>query len=97
MDIKSIKDKVADILIRYEFTRNNDIDLIGFVYMEHYGIERDEPISQVFKKIKEGYLPCFESIRRCRQKLQEDEKYQGNVKTIRHQKENEIKEQIRFF
>lgn len=49
-------------------TRADDRKLIEILYDEFYGVW-DEPFYMVLKR-KE--LPSFESIRRCRQKIQEE-------------------------
>jgi len=89
IELKTVADKVEHILERYPFTRDCDIDLIGVVYVKCYGISRDEPLKEVLNKIKNGYLPAFESIRRSRQKIQESGKYPASEKIAKLRAKNE--------
>lgn len=65
---------VEDTLVSYPETRSSDDLLIVHVYRDYYGI-RAENFINVMVKRKAMKLPSFETIRRCRQKLQEKHEF----------------------
>ena len=66
--LDTIQEQVAYLLKNYPKTRDNDKKLIGGVYQMFYGVDTyNESFAEV---IENTDLPSFESIRRCRQKLQ---------------------------
>ena len=67
--LKTIQGKVEYCLKKYPVCRDDDRILIGTVYSLFYDIE---PKTITLKEILlRTDLPSFETIRRCRQKLQE--------------------------
>ena len=59
-------------------TRSDDRLLIYTIYRDHYGIVNDKWMNVIFNR----ELPNFESIRRCRQKVQQEcEELRGNKET----------------
>ena len=67
--LKTIQGKVEYCLEKYPVCRDDDRILIGTVYSLFYDIE---PKTITLKEILlRTDLPSFETIRRCRQKLQE--------------------------
>ena len=78
-ELKTIQQKVEDILRQYPGTRNDDRELIQVYYGKYEGIDYYTPFGAVIKNKK---LPSFESIRRCRQKVQElNEDLRGDKQT----------------
>ena len=72
----TIHKMVENVLRQYPGTRDNDRELIQTLYGLYYEIDYYKPWGAV---IKDKRLPSFESIRRCRQKLQEqDESLRGS-------------------
>lgn len=71
MNILTIHQMVEKILKDYPGTREDDRELIKTLYGKYYGIDYYQPWGSV---IKNKNLPSFESIRRCRQKIQEKDK-----------------------
>ena len=67
-DLKRMQDKVEWCLEKYPKTRENDRVLIGTVYTRFYGVDIMTPLRDI---LLDDELPSFESIRRCRQKVQE--------------------------
>ena len=59
---------VEDILLRFPKTRDNDKILVGGIYAIYYGVDVNESFKDI---IMREDLPNFETIRRCRQKAQE--------------------------
>jgi hypothetical protein len=79
MELKTIQQKVEEILKQYPGTRDDDRELIKTLYGKYYGVDYYKPWGAV---IKDKNLPSFESIRRCRQKLQEqNEDLRGSKKS----------------
>lgn len=77
--LKTIQQMVEDILRQYPGTRSDDRELIQTLYGKYYGVDYYKPFGAV---IRDKNLPSFESIRRCRQKLQEhNEDLRGNKKS----------------
>lgn len=77
--LKTIQQMVEDILRQYPGTRSDDRELIQTLYGKYYGVDYYKPFGAV---IRDRSLPSFESIRRCRQKLQEhNEDLRGNKKS----------------
>ena len=72
----TIQQMVENILRQYPGTRDNDRELISTLYGKYYSIDFYKPWGAV---IRDKSLPSFESIRRCRQRLQEkDETLRGS-------------------
>ena len=64
--LNKIRDMVWHCLTLYPETRSSDRELILHLYTDFYGV-----FSQPFFKVLDRTdLPSFESIRRCRQKIQ---------------------------
>lgn len=70
--LNSLKPIVTQYLKTYPILRDDDWLLIGKVYKEVYGIGYDMGFLEVMKRHKDLQLPSFESIRRTRQKVQEE-------------------------
>ncbi len=76
--LKTIHQMVEEILRDYPGARDDDRELIKALYGKYYGIDYYKPWGSV---IKNKSLPSFESIRRCRQKIQEhNEDLRGSKK-----------------
>ena len=67
-ELKRMMDKVEWCLEKYPKTREDDRILIGVVYTRFYGVDIMTPLRDI---LLDEELPSFESIRRCRQKVQE--------------------------
>ena len=70
--LKKIKPQVEFLLTKYPKLRDDDFLLVGMVYHTYYGVGYDEGFLYVMKNHKELGLPSFETIRRTRQKVQEE-------------------------
>ena len=87
-DLKTLTRKVWYILERYPEARSSDRKLIELLYNKFYGMW-DQPLYIV---LRNGDLPSFESIRRCRQKIQEeneDMRAESPVEDVRIAKQEE--------
>ena len=71
--IKKLEEKVKNILIKFPETRDNDQQLVSFVWWHHLGTERVKKMSgwDLLTILSRKELPNIVSIWRCRQKLQE--------------------------
>jgi len=70
--LNTMKGKVTYLLENYPILRDNDNLLIGMVYKEYYGITYADSFLDIMKHHDERHLPNFETIRRVRQKVQEE-------------------------
>lgn len=66
--LKRMQDKVEWALNKYPQTRDNDRLLICVIYARFYGADLTAPFKAT---MLDHNLPNFETIRRCRQKAQE--------------------------
>lgn len=71
--MRNVEDKVRDVLEKFPETRSDDYLLVGFTWAIHYGIDPSKSIAEVFRHHEKYKLPGWDSIRRCRQKIQERE------------------------
>ena len=96
MEIKTVKEQVENVLSRYSRARSQDEYLFSVVHEEFYGVSRRAEYSWVLDQIMYGFIPSFESIRRCRQKIQESGKYPATeaVKNKRKKRTKVIREQL---
>lgn len=70
--LNKMKEKVTYLLEQYPKLRDDDFLLIGAVYHQFYGVEYNDSFLVIMKEHEELHLPSFESIRRTRQKVQEE-------------------------
>lgn len=70
--LKQMKDKVAFLLKEYPRLRDDDFMLVAMVYKTYYGVGYEDGFLYVMKHHEEMGLPSFETIRRTRQKVQEE-------------------------
>ena len=69
-EFKQVKNVVKTILTEYTQTRNSD-NLLYLIVIETIGKGNiEKPISEILLNLEELGLPCFETVRRTRQKLQ---------------------------
>ena len=96
--LKDKKDQVEYILKNYPQTRSDDFLLILYVYGVFYGITKADSFSDIMRNHNTRKLPSFETIRRCRQKVTENNPdLRGDRKTeqARYQKQVEYMELAR--
>ena len=93
--LKRMQDKVEYLLAQYPATRDDDRKLIGAVYTVFYGVDVNAPFKDILLNDK---LPNFETIRRCRQKVQqenEDLRADDPVEEVRIAKQEDFLEYAR--
>lgn len=76
--LNNVTQMVWWLLENYPETRSSDRRLIELLYDEFYGVW-DMPFYEV---IRNRQLPSFETIRRCRQKVQEEREDLRAVKEV---------------
>lgn len=93
--IKTVRDKVEDLLFRHEPLRDNDM-LLWFAYLnEEKGLRQmlGEAGYQILKQmVLDEDTPKFESISRARRAIQETGKYQGKFRLERMKEQEAVKE-----
>lgn len=87
--LRTLTQKVWFCLDKYPETRADDRDLIKTLYDEFYGV-CNEPFYMVLNRKD---LPSFESIRRCRQKIQEENE---DLRADKETEDKRLKVQIDF-
>ena len=70
--LNQMKSNVKHLLEKHPCLRDDDFLLIGMVYHTYYGIGYENGFLDVMRNHKELGLPSFETIRRTRQKVQEE-------------------------
>ena len=86
---KTMHNKVMEVLMDTPRARSSDRLLISEIYKRYYGI-CNEPFHVVMSM---SDLPSFETIRRCRQKIQEENEELRAVKPV---EEARINKQLDF-
>lgn len=95
----NLTEKIKNILNKYPKTRDSDIEL----YARYLKIELPEEFStllviNMLKLIKVGKIYSFDSISRCRRKLQEENKeLRGNFYEEKQELANQIKKGKELF
>lgn len=69
-ELGTVKEQVIEVLAKYPKTRADDFLLYAAVYMEYYGVNGNDSFVSVMRNHTAYGLPGFDSIRRCRQKVQ---------------------------
>lgn len=94
-DLKKVKDKVAWILNKYPNTRDSD-KLLWIAYLVTYHDLRNQIGDEAYNKMKSIIMDkntaSMESVRRVRQKLQEDGLYLGENRKQRLDEADEVRE-----
>lgn len=81
-DLYKLEDVVKDVLTRFEETRSDDFKLIYAVYRElNFVHTTRELFYEIMMNHKEYKLPHFESVTRCRRKVQNKYPELANEKT----------------
>lgn len=70
-DLKTIENRVRDILLSSKEARDDDM-ILYLLYCNRFGEVRvgELPFEMVMNNYKVFHIPCFESVRRTRQKIQ---------------------------
>jgi hypothetical protein len=96
--IASIKDNIKIFLSKYESMRDNDNELIAYYYykiMQTNGKDKDYSAMNFLGDYSKGMYPSAESIKRCRQKIQEQNTdLRGKNYKNRHELEQDFRTKI---
>jgi|TARA_R100001530_G_scaffold135220_2_gene111904 hypothetical protein len=104
--IKGTKKIVTKMLTEHPELRDNDNKLLANIYWQRvadllmYEVSEEEMsgIKKFLGYLSKGSLPNFESIRRCRQKIQEEEpELRGHLWDKRHEVSLEVKEELKLW
>lgn len=89
-ELATVKDIVFDLLTKQEETRNSDMVLYVKVCAKVNKDALSKPFWHVMMHLKDYNLPNFETVRRARQKIQEDNpELAGNPDVEAHRIVNE--------
>lgn len=91
-NLYKISDMVWQTLMVHPETRSSDRELILNVYADFYGIF-SEPFYKVMDRTD---LPSFESIRRCRQRIQAEDEELRAVPEVEETRINNQEEWLKF-
>lgn len=96
-DLKSLSLKVEKTLEEYKTARNSDAQLIKWLFLVHFNVDPQEPFDKVMYRIIQGELPPFESITRCRRKIQEAGRNKAceSVQAERADLEEDVRDQMK--
>lgn len=93
-ELRTTKDKVESILENHPSTRDND-KFLWLAYMnKHHDLRKTlgvDSYDKLKKILLEKEVPLFESVRRVRQKLQQEGKYHGKKRKNRMHLEKEVR------
>ena len=94
--MKNILDKVINLLTNHPSLRDSDERLTANIWYNHTKNVKEIDAVTLLSRFAEGKLPSYESISRCRRKIQEEKpELRGKKWTQRHSKQKIIKEQIK--
>lgn len=94
--LTTIKPKVEYLLRMYPRLRDDDFLLVGMVYHTYYDIGYDKGFLEVMKHHEEYGLPSFETIRRTRQKVQEENPALESSKAKKKERQMAFNEFLEF-
>ncbi len=95
---KKTKEKVKTLLETYSELRDDDVRLMCNIWIDdlHPRNINDMTACELLCRLKDGELTHFESIRRFRQKLQEELVYlRGKKYDERHKRQSKVKHDLR--
>ena len=94
----SVIDEVEKFLTKYPILRDDDEKLMANIWNSHIGNLEDIDGKEVLSMLASHELPSYESISRCRRKLQEEcPNLRGEKWYERHKRATIIKEEINHF
>ena len=96
--MNNLEDKIKTLLIKHPDTRDNEQMLVSLMWTYHIGIDKVKTMTawELLTLFSRNKLPNFESIERCRRKIQElNADLRGKKYEERHKLEVEVKEQIK--
>ena len=92
----SVIDEVEKFLTKYPVLRDDDEKLMANMWYKRIPNVLDQSALSVLGMLANKKLPSYESISRCRRKLQEeDPNLRGKEYNLRHKRTEEIKEEVK--
>ena len=94
--MKNMLNKVVNLLTEHPSLRDSDERLTANIWHDHTKNVDEIDALTLLSRFAEGKLPSYESISRCRRKIQEEKpELRGKKWLKRHAKQQVIKEQIK--
>jgi len=94
--MKNMLDKVINLLTKHPSLRDSDERLAANIWYNNIKNVDEIDAITLLSRFAEGKLPSYESISRCRRKIQEEKPdLRGKKWAKRHSKQRVIKEQIK--
>jgi len=94
--MKNMLDKVVNLLTEHPSLRDSDKRLAANIWYNNIKNVDEIDAITLLSQFAEGRLPSYESISRCRRKIQEEKpELRGKKWAKRHSKQKIIKEQIK--
>ena len=94
--MKNMLDKVINLLTKHPSLRDSDERLAANIWYNNIKNVNEIDAITLLSRFAEGKLPSYESISRCRRKIQEEKpELRGKKWAKRHAKQKVIKEQIK--
>ena len=94
--MKNMLDKVINLLTKYPSLRDSDERLAANIWYNNIKNVDEIDAITLLSRFAEGKLPSYESISRCRRKIQEEKPdLRGKKWAKRHSKQKVIKDQIK--
>tara|TARA_R100000656_G_scaffold106011_1_gene78085 strand:- start:34 stop:342 length:309 start_codon:yes stop_codon:yes gene_type:complete len=92
---ESTIDTVKKLLTNHPHLRDNDNKLLANIWFEK-APKIEEHVMDFLQMLANGELPSAESVRRCRQKLQElNPELRGELWDKRHKMQKQIKDELK--
>ena len=104
--IKGVRDTVTKLLIENPHLRDDDEKLLANVYWQRISstlVHKLSPdqllgIKLFLKEVADGKMPNYQSVSRCRRKLQEsDPTLRGKLYGKRHEATSFVKDELKFW
>ena len=93
--IFSVLEEVKDFLIKHPALRDSDERLMANIWAKHLGDPSYVNGDDILKMLAKKELPSYESISRCRRKIQQSTPYlRGEKWEERHKRSKKIRKEI---
>ena len=94
--MKNMLDKVVNLLTKHPSLRDSDERLIANIWYNHTKNVGEIDAITLLSRFAEGKLPSYQSISRCRRKIQEEKPdLRGKKWAKRHSKQQLVKDEIK--
>ena len=94
--MKNMLDKVVNLLTKHPSLRDSDERLIANIWYNHTKNVGEIDAITLLSRFAEGKLPSYQSISRCRMKIQEEKPdLRGKKWAKRHSKQQLVKDEIK--